>query len=588
MIFRRYFLLSLLLWLILPIQAFSLDLPRLNLFSTDSVQLQMQESNKPLEKLLVEELARQRKSNLQLKQQTDLVAKSRLESRLLTKKLESEGYYDARVKVAYHQDKMVYEVYPRQLYRIKSVRVQAPESVAVPDSVLALNPGSVLRAENVLNGKKTLSHYLINHYCLLQVDVTYRVVLASAEPSAEVVYTVAESPSVVIGDIVISGLSSVQPSYIRERMSVNTGDCFKRRDLDQLRITLLQTNLLASVGVRVGEPVDGRVDLNLFLTERHHRTFTAGAGYQSEEGLGISLGWEHRNLFGRAQRLKTEALLAQNIQRLATDLTMPYFRNSRQKLAFYSDAERASTDAYKATEVGVGVELTRRLNRRLNASAGLEIGFSGVEAAGESEDYALFSVPLMLEYDWRDNKLDPLRGWVAVGSLRPYVDLYDPVTDFIKSAASFSGYATFSKIALRPTLGMRGSMGNITGEQREHVPANERFYVGGGGSVRGYPYQSLGPYEDGKPAGGLSFTELSFEARMRWGEHWGAVVFLDGGYSYREVTPQLDEKLWWGTGLGLRYYTSFAPIRFDIGFPLDKREGLDDDFQLYISIGQAF
>ena len=93
---------------------------------------------------------------------------------------------------------------------------------------------------------------------------------------------------------------------------------------------------------------------------------------------------------------------------------------------------------------------------------------------------------------------------------------------------------------------------------------------------------------DNDPDGGLSFSEVSLETRLRWGSHWGGVVFLDGGYAYKDAWPELGQDLRWGAGFGLRYYTSFAPIRFDIGVPLNKRDEVDDDFQLYISIGQAF
>ncbi len=120
------------------------------------------------------------------------------------------------------------------------------------------------------------------------------------------------------------------------------------------------------------------------------------------------------------------------------------------------------------------------------------------------------------------------------------------------------------------------------------MPADIRFYTGGGGSVRGYPFQSLGPLTDDDPDGGLSFTEVSVEMRLRWGENWGGVLFLDGGTAYEDELPRWGNDIRWGAGFGLRYYTSFAPIRFDIGIPLDKRDGVDDDYQLYISSGQAF
>ena len=93
---------------------------------------------------------------------------------------------------------------------------------------------------------------------------------------------------------------------------------------------------------------------------------------------------------------------------------------------------------------------------------------------------------------------------------------------------------------------------------------------------------------DGEPDGGLSFNEYAIETRMHFGDSWGAAVFVDAGYAYAKEVPSVGEQLLWGAGLGMRYYTSFAPIRFDIAFPLDKRDDIDDAFQIYISLGQAF
>ena len=83
-------------------------------------------------------------------------------------------------------------------------------------------------------------------------------------------------------------------------------------------------------------------------------------------------------------------------------------------------------------------------------------------------------------------------------------------------------------------------------------------------------------------------TEIGTELRYRAFESIGFVVFFEGGNVYQTVIPNLTDGYFWGTGLGLRYYTPIGPIRADIGVPLRRRSGIDDPFQIYISIGQAF
>ena len=138
-------------------------------------------------------------------------------------------------------------------------------------------------------------------------------------------------------------------------------------------------------------------------------------------------------------------------------------------------------------------------------------------------------------------------------------------------------------------LAVRGSIGALGGVSRDDVPADERFYAGGGGSIRGIGFDLAGPLDDDdKPFGGRSVIEGSVELRTRWGENFGAALFLDAGTVDTTAFPSLQERVLFGAGPSLRYFTPVGPIRFDIGFPLNPRKGVDSAYQLYFSIGQAF
>jgi translocation and assembly module TamA len=133
-------------------------------------------------------------------------------------------------------------------------------------------------------------------------------------------------------------------------------------------------------------------------------------------------------------------------------------------------------------------------------------------------------------------------------------------------------------------------LGTIMGADRDDIAPSRRFYAGGGGSVRGYGYQRLGPRDaDGDPIGGRSLAEFALEARIRlkaFGGDFGIVPFFDGGTLSTKSMPDLGH--WqFGAGIGVRYYSSFGPIRVDVGTPLNPQSD-DSRVAVVVSLGQAF
>lgn len=541
-----------------------------------------------LRKKLEQELARQRQNNTQLKQYSKPNKIGRYESQLLTTRLKAEGFYAAQVNFVIRDDRPVYSIETGPLYHIRDLRLVLQKGIDIPQHILKIKPSDPLLAESVLTAKKALSTHISTNYCLFQIRTDYRVIIDHQRHSADVIFTLEESPVVTLGEITFKGLKSIDEDYLRARLSIKEGECFKRHRIDVARLSLIQTNLIVSATAKIKPPIEHRVPIEIAIAERHHRTIGSGIGYESDEGFGISTEWEHRNLMSRGQKLSVDIHLAQNAQRLSSTLTFPHFKRNDQSITFYTDMESEDTDAFESKTGTLGVVLARQFTPKFSGFVGIEQALSKILEDGEEDRFALLSLPVSLEYDQRNDPLDPQSGWVLAGRIEPYLDTHNTSTTFVKSTVAASAYVTLDNLAWRPTLAIRSAAGSISGIDRKDVPADIRFYTGGGGSVRGYPFQSLGPLTNDDPDGGLSFTEVSFETRLRWGKNWGGVFFIDGGTAYEDELPQWGNDLRWGTGIGIRYYTSFAPIRFDIGVPLDKRDGIDDDYQLYISIGQAF
>ena len=231
--------------------------------------------------------------------------------------------------------------------------------------------------------------------------------------------------------------------------------------------------------------------------------------------------------------------------------------------------------------------LQRKLSKHVTGGLGVAMKVSEVEQLENTDSFRLLSLPLQLNWNRANSALDPTRGFKISGRTEPFADFISGETVFLKSDIAANHYLPLAGDG-KLVFASRVMFGAIVGESKLNIPADERFYAGGGGSIRGYPFQTVGPLIGDDPTGGRSVFESSAELRYRVAESFGVVAFLDGGSAFESTFPDFKEDVLFGAGLGLRYFSPIGPLRMDVAFPLDRRVGVDDSFQLYISIGQAF
>lgn len=335
----------------------------------------------------------------------------------------------------------------------------------------------------------------------------------------------------------------------------------------------------------------GTTPVNLVVRDAPPRTVSGGLLYSTDTGFGVRGAWENRNLLGGGEQLRITAPISQDSQSLNASFRKPAFGIRDQALVGEAWAVNETTDAYDQTALSVSAGLERRFRKNwrnwwASARVSLETGRLSDNFHG-SRSYSLVGFPLAVRRDTTNDLLNPTTGTRINLEVTPYTGTYNGPLTTVRSRLDASGYYSPFDWS-RLVLAGRVSGGTLSGESVEDIPASLRFYSGGGGSVRGYKYQSLGPHDrSGDPVGGLSFTDVSLEARFKITESFGLVPFVDGGMVYESSTPDWGRDLAWGVGLGFRYYTLIGPIRLDVATPLQDRDD-NKAFQIYLSIGQAF
>lgn len=509
-------------------------------------------------------------------------------------KMHSLGYHDAEVTFTPGEKTWegAYALVPHDRYTMARIKLDTGTKLDAADAK-RLEPlqelkGQPLDAKTVLETMDKVRRDIDRNSCRFGVDLAHTALIDRKSKTADMTFALQQGPKAKMGHVVFNGQTTVNESYLQKLVPWREGDCYSAQKIEDLRGALFQSGLFGTVDI-VQPPspaADSHVPVMVTVAERPHRSIKLGATYYSDEGPGLQMGWKHRNLLGGAETLDATLLLSSTEQSLTSLLTSPFFLRQDQKLQLKAGLSRKDTDAYESKSLDLGASVSRQINKQLALSTGVNFSVSRIfdNITLKEDDFALVSFPQTASYDTRNNILDPHKGWFIEAEAEPFINTIGAGAPFFKLVGTVRRYQPLNNDT---TLALRAKIGSIQGSSIADVPADERFYAGGSGSVRGYAYQSVGPQTRGDPSGGRGLAEGSIELRHKFTADYGAVAFVDAANLSEEISPDFSDAAV-GAGVGLRYYTAVGPLRFDIATPLTQRDQTADQVQFYLSIGQAF
>jgi len=338
------------------------------------------------------------------------------------------------------------------------------------------------------------------------------------------------------------------------------------------------------------------LDYQLVVVEERRRRMSFGAEVSSLDGAKVSAGWMHRNLLGGAERLAINGEIGGiGSQTGAEDYSLGVRLDRpgtpfRDSTAFVEAlVERAQEEDYTADTARISFGLTRYITDQLTGEVGFGYEISEVTDDFDEITYEQLVLPVTLTWDSRDTALDAARGFYAKGEMTAFGGFGTTGTG---ARLGFDGraYRGFGEDD-RVVLAGRVQGGAIVGSHLLQTPRGYLFYSGGGGTVRGQPYQSLGVEIDRgggqiQNIGGDRFVAFSAELRATIRGNFGAVAFYDAGFVGLDDFSG-DNGAWHsGAGIGLRHDTGIGPIRLDVAAPSLGHTGAG--VPLYLGFGQAF
>lgn len=407
---------------------------------------------------------------------------------------------------------------------------------------------------------------------------------------------IAPGPLAWFGRLEASGNQRLRPKRLAEIAGYPTGKRFSPERLEAVRARLRRTGIFSSVTLTEAEALrEGKwLDAELAVIEAKRRRMGFGAEASSSDGLTLSAYWLHRNLFGGGERLRFDAEVSGLgggtgglDYSLATRLDRPATFSPDTSAFIETALEKESTDDYESRGFTLGFGLSHILNERLTGTVALRYEWSQITDAAGRDIFRQLSAPIGLVWDNRDTPGDATRGYYGQLEVMPFYGL-GTTGSGTRLQGDFRAYRSFGGSG-RFVLAGRMQIGGVFGATLLSTPRDYLFYSGGGGTVRGQPYQSLGVNvlrAGVQRTGGTRFISFSGELRAGITEKIGVVAFYDTGFVSADDYFSDGGDWHSGAGLGLRYKTPIGPIRLDIATPVGGRTG--DGAQIYLGIGQAF
>ncbi|WP_119394525.1 autotransporter assembly complex protein TamA [Salinibius halmophilus] len=514
--------------------------------------------------------------------------------------LAAQGYY--RPSVSYRivepgndEAFIEYDIRPGARYVINEITVQGQQPRT--NDWQRVKTNTALITEEVLSEQTRLNNQIASENCFFTVNVRHEVRLNHNKQTATATYIVnAQDPS-RIGRITFADGAGVSNEYLLQQTGLRQGACFQRSDIEQSVLNLYQTNLFASIQRKLTRQGDGSVDVHYQFIKRSPRTLNASTGWDSTESFNLKLGWEHRNLFGYAQWLTLENELqfsmfeGFNLRKSVSDitLTLPGFQAAPNTLILattytFEQLEQAQ-DLDQIHIVETSATLNRQASRRETYRYSIALRRTDERIAeAQRTVYQTLRFPASYVIDDNPNNFNPSSGNRIRLQVEPVVSIREDGYSFFRTQFGWSNYQSLGRSIVFATDSRWRSIWTDA-QDSTRIPESDRFRLGGGGSIRGYQYQSIGSDQQATP--GLQSFRATTELRGRFNDNWGMTLFADAG-NIADAPSLLFDNTWsYGAGIGLRYFTAFAPIRVDVAVPISSDETLDP-YQLYISLGQAF
>ena len=434
--------------------------------------------------------------------------------------------------------------------------------------------------------------------------------------SVDVEYHIQEGTQYTIGEVYISGNRWTKDYVIRRELPFMTDDLLDKELLDIGKSRLMgmgyfQSSTGEGDGVEIlsmDSPEPGKKDVYVNVEEKQFLGGNIGFGWSDSDGLAGSLQLWHSNMditdpqnwfTGGGQRLRIGALVGLEHIDIQTDFTEPYLFGIPLRLDLSGYWREVLYENWNEQRLGFTVSLTKRIFDEFTSITGgytfeyvrimdmkKKMGPIFQDAKGGDLVGRIF---LSLNRDTRDSITNPTSGYDIGAFTYLTTRGLGATNDYYKFELRAVNYFPFFHDWFVLTTGAKiGTMGTFNGDM---VPLYDRYFLGGGDSVRGFPYRSIGPVDENDDNYGGQFMYL-FTAELSHPIYKilrGAFFCDVGDATSARFGPITQPNVGVGYGLRIMVPGIDMPIRLDLAYPIvNNQEGVSRRLRFHFNMGFSF
>lgn len=500
----------------------------------------------------------------------------------LLKLMHYEGFFDSHIDVDYGgvfpTTSLKISVDPGQPYRFGQITIEGSDLPILPTQL----PKKVSGETIAFVEKQCLASLKQQGYPFSDL-IEKKALIHQETKTCDVTYHFKQGPKAYFGALHLEGLQNVGRNVILKKVLWKENDPYNPTALEQTTKELEKTGLFSLVMVQIGKEEEAsNLPVTIHVMETKHRHITAGLNYSTDHLIGVESTWIHDNFSGKGDKMSLTLEGSIYEQKGKVCYEYPSFFSNNQVLAAGGELKRKKTPGFEEREIALFAR--SRLDQGLSSlSYGLQYEMS---ITGKVSPYYLLSMPIYWSYNPYVHDFFSLKPFCRY-HFTPYCDLAEKGNFFCKNELSLGQMVPLQSKQRFYIYGVC-SFSSIIGQDLNKIPLPKRIYGGSGSHLKGYKYMTIAPYENGSVVGGYSSTLMQLEGYLKCFENFYLSPFFAAGNVYNTSFFDLRKKPLRSVGIGGCYLSSYGPFRIDVGIPLDRRQGIDEPFQLYFSFGQRF